>query len=101
MARWSSAPRTAIQSWFSSPENAQPGPRCGYQPRGFDVPEAARWFPVVSGVQAVADLVEQLGPLPGFAHVYWTDYVKGWAQVVPPEGWTDADTARLYQFLHG
>ena len=69
-------------------------------PRGYDVPDAARWFPIVSGVQAVADLVFQLSPPAGFGHVYWTDYVTGWAQVVPPDGWTDADTARLEQFLH-
>jgi uncharacterized membrane protein len=69
------------------------------QPRGYDVPPAARWFPIVSGVQAAADLIDQLSPPPGFGHVYWTDYVKGWAQVVPPEGWTDADTQHLEQFL--
>jgi uncharacterized membrane protein len=33
--------------------------------------------------------------------VPWTDYVAGWAQVVPPEGWTEADTERLEAFLHG
>ncbi|MBV9599025.1 MAG: alpha/beta-hydrolase family protein [Chloroflexi bacterium] len=27
-------------------------------PRGYDVPDAARWFPIVSGVQAVADLID-------------------------------------------
>ncbi|MBV9546946.1 MAG: alpha/beta-hydrolase family protein [Chloroflexi bacterium] len=69
-------------------------------PRGFDVPAGARWFLIVSGVQAVADLVEQLSTPPGFGHVYWTDYVNGWAQAVPPRGWTDADTARLEHFLH-
>ena len=69
------------------------------QPRGFDVPKSARWFPIVSGVQAVADLIDQLGPPPGFGHVYSTDYVNGWARVVPPDGWTDADTERLEQFI--
>jgi uncharacterized membrane protein len=69
------------------------------QPRGYDVPDAARWFPIVSGVQAAADLIYQLSPRPGFGHVYWTDYVKGWAQVLPPDGWTDADTQRLQQLL--
>jgi uncharacterized membrane protein len=71
------------------------------RPRGFDVPEAARWFPIVSGLQAIADQLYQLSPPPGFGHVYWTDYVEGWAQTLPPDGWTDADTRRLEQFLHG
>jgi uncharacterized membrane protein len=70
------------------------------QPRGYDVPSAARWFPIVSGVQAVPDLINQLSTPPGFGHVYWTDYVEGWTRVVAPEGWTDADTERLEQFLH-
>ncbi|MBV9171458.1 MAG: alpha/beta-hydrolase family protein [Chloroflexi bacterium] len=74
--------------------------RSGWTTRGFDVPAGARWFLIVSGVQAVADLVEQLSTPPGFGHVYWTDYVNGWAQAVPPRGWTDADTARLEHFLH-
>ncbi|HEY1307674.1 MAG TPA: alpha/beta-hydrolase family protein [Vicinamibacterales bacterium] len=68
-------------------------------PRGFDVPEAMRWFPIVSGVQAVGDLLNQLGVPPGFGHDYSSEYVKGWASVVPPDGWTDADTERLEQFI--
>jgi uncharacterized membrane protein len=69
------------------------------RPRGFDMPDDMRWFPIVSGVQAVADLLDQLGPPPGFGHDYSTEYVKGWTSVVPPEGWTDADTERLERFI--
>ena len=69
------------------------------QPRGFDVPAAARWLPLASGVQAIADMIYQVSTPPGFGHVYWTDYVKGWAQVLPPDGWTDGDTQRLQQLL--
>jgi uncharacterized membrane protein len=72
------------------------------QPRGYDVPGAARWFPIVSAVQAVADQVHQLSPPPGFGHDYATEYVMGWADVAPPPGWTDSDTRRLEAFLdHG
>jgi uncharacterized membrane protein len=70
------------------------------RPRGFDVPDAMHWFPVVSGVQAVGDLIHQLGVPQGFGHNYSSkDYARGWASVVPPEGWTDADTERLAQFI--
>src|SRR5262249_46040659 len=69
------------------------------RPRGFDVPDGVRWFPIVSAVQAVGDLLDQLGPPPGFGHDYSTEYVKGWASVVPPAGWTDADTERLEHFI--
>ena len=36
----------------------------------------------------------------GVGKNYRLDYVEGWSQVAPPEGWTDADTKRLEQFLH-
>jgi uncharacterized membrane protein len=69
------------------------------RPRGFDVTDRVRWFPIVSGVQAVGDMLDQLAPPPGFGHVYSTDYVEGWVSVAPPDGWTDADTARLEQLV--
>lgn len=69
------------------------------QPRGFDVPDSLRWFPIVSSVQSVGDFLDQLGPPPGFGHDYSTGYVKGWVSVVPPEGWAQADTERLEQFI--
>jgi uncharacterized membrane protein len=69
-------------------------------PRGFDVPDRLRWFPIVSAVQAVGDLLDQLGPPPGFGHVYSTDYVRGWVSVAPPDGWEEADTVRLEQFVN-
>jgi uncharacterized membrane protein len=69
-------------------------------PRGYDVSGDARWFPIVSAVQAAGDLVMQLSTPAGFGHDYATDYVHGWALMVPPEGWTDADTKRLDAFLN-
>jgi uncharacterized membrane protein len=69
-------------------------------PRGFDVPDNVRWFPIVSGVQAMADVLHQLNVPSGFGHVYSTDYVNGWASILPPEGWTREDTERLEQFIH-
>lgn len=73
------------------------------QPRGFDVPDAMHWFPIVSGVQAVGDLLNMLaGVPPGFGHNYSTEeYIKGWASVMSPDGWTDADTERLARFIDG
>jgi uncharacterized membrane protein len=70
------------------------------RPRGFDVPDAIHWFPIVSGVQAVGDLIFQLNVPAGFGHNYSSeDYIRGWASVMPPDGWTDADTERLARFL--
>jgi uncharacterized membrane protein len=70
------------------------------QPRGFDVPSAAGWYPIASAAHAVADMIFQLDTPPGFGHVYSTEYVKGWTSVIPPDGWTEADTARLDAFVY-
>jgi len=74
-------------------------PECMDAPRGFDMPQAARWFPIVSGVQAVSDVLNQLGVPPGFGHNYASEYVGAWASVTSPGGWTPADTGRLEQFV--
>lgn len=70
------------------------------RPRGYDVPERGRWFPIVTGVQGVFDLMAGFGAPPGFGHDYRLDFVEGWTQVAPPSGWTAADTAALEAYLH-
>ncbi|MBS1849169.1 MAG: alpha/beta-hydrolase family protein [Actinobacteria bacterium] len=61
---------------------------------------ARTWFPIVSGVQGVFDLMAGFGAPPGFGHDYRLDYVRAWAQVAPPSGWTDAKTVALEARLH-
>jgi uncharacterized membrane protein len=68
-------------------------------PTGFDVPDRVGWWPIVTWVQTVADLIAGFSTPPGHGHNYATDYVSGWAAVVPPDGWTEADSVRLSQFL--
>ena len=67
-------------------------------PRGFDVPAEAGWFPIVTGVQGVFDLMAGFGAPPGHGHDYRLDYPVAWAAVVAPEGWTDAGTDALIEF---
>lgn len=69
-------------------------------PRGHDVPDRGSWFPIVTGVQGVFDLMAGFGAPPGFGHDYRLDFVRGWGDVVPPDGWTDADSRRLEAHLH-
>jgi uncharacterized membrane protein len=69
-------------------------------PRGPDVPEGAPWFPVVTGVQGVFDLMAGFGAPPGHGHDYRLAYGSAWAQVVPPDGWTADDTVRLDAFVN-
>ncbi len=68
-------------------------------PRGYDVTDRGRWFPFVTWLQGVFDLMAGFSAPPGFGHDYQLDYVRAWADVVPPDGWTATDTTRLEQHL--
>lgn len=68
-------------------------------PLAYDVPGSVGWFPIVTFVQSVGDLVGAFNVPPGHGHNYDVDFVGAWASVLPPDGWTDTDTARLEQFL--
>jgi uncharacterized membrane protein len=69
------------------------------EPRGHGVPPGTGWFPIVSAVQAAADLSFSATLPSGFGHDYRVDYVDAFARVAPPEAWTDDDTARLEAHL--
>lgn len=69
------------------------------EPRGYDVPAEAGWFPIVTGVQGVFDLMAGFSAPPGFGHDYALDYPKAWGDVAPPEGWTAADSVTLERFV--
>jgi uncharacterized membrane protein len=84
----------ALDTFWSRPEWME-------HPRGFDVPDRGRWFPIVTGIQSVFDLMAGFAAPPGFGHDYRLDYVRGFAAIVPPDGWTDADTTALESFLTG
>ncbi len=68
------------------------------EPRGYDVPARAGWFPIVTGVQGVFDLMAGFSAPPGHGHDYAPDYPVAWSGVVPPAGWTDEDTEALEAF---
>ncbi len=40
------------------------------------------------------------GAPPGYGHDYRLDFVEGWSQVAPPDGWTAKDTQALEKLLH-
>ena len=69
------------------------------EPRGNGVPAGTGWFPIVSAVQAAADLSFSAGLPSGFGHDYRVDYADAFARVAPPEGWTDEDIGRLEAYL--
>jgi uncharacterized membrane protein len=67
--------------------------------RGPDVSPGMVWIPFVTFWQVTADLVFSTGVPDGHGHRYGSDYADGWAGVLQPSGWTDADTERLRQLL--
>ena len=69
------------------------------EPRADGVPPDTGWFPIVSAVQAAADLSFAASLPSGFGHDYRVDYVDAFARIAPPDVWTDEDTARLEAYL--
>ena len=68
-------------------------------PKGYDIPARAGWVPIVTGLQEVGDLIAGFSAPSGYGHNYAVDFAAGWAAVVPPQGWTTADTTRLQRHL--
>lgn len=80
--------------WWS-PRLALNRPAWLTEKRGRDVLPSMRWYPFVTFWQLTADLVYSLDVPPGHGHDYGTEEVDAWAEIAPPAGWTDQDTARL------
>jgi uncharacterized membrane protein len=81
-----------VPTMWSEPEWIQ-------DPKGYDIPARAHWFPFVTWAQGVGDLAAGFGAKPGYGHDYSISFVAGWAAVAPPDGWTADDTRRLMEFL--
>jgi alpha/beta hydrolase family protein len=47
--------------------------------QGYDVPTRAGWYPIVTGLQEVADLIAGFSAPSGYGHNYSIDFVVGWA----------------------
>ena len=69
--------------------------------RAPDVSEDMFWIPFVTFWQVTADMAFAVNVPEGHGHHYAADYVDGWAEVVQPDGWTDADTERLRPVIGG
>ncbi|HEX6248602.1 MAG TPA: alpha/beta-hydrolase family protein [Nocardioidaceae bacterium] len=68
-------------------------------PRAPDVSPDMFWIPVVTFWQVSADLPSNYDVPAGHGHRYLELYVDGWTAVARPEGWTEADSARLREEL--
>ncbi|MFO8154506.1 MAG: alpha/beta hydrolase [Pseudomonadota bacterium] len=65
-------------------------------PRGPDVADELRWFPIVTGLQLAVDVIANDTAPPGYGHVYTpAEYIDAWLGVSEPPGWTPEAVARL------
>lgn len=65
------------------------------EPPGPDRAAAMRWYPVVTFWQVSADMTNGQSVPSGHGHNYGDSILDGWVAVLPPPGWTPADTARI------
>lgn len=90
-------PSDPVGSW--SWETIWSRPEWTESPIGYDVPQRVRWFPFITWVQEVADLMAGFSAPPGYGHDYSVDFVGAWATVTQPDDWTSDDTVALSAFL--
>jgi uncharacterized membrane protein len=65
------------------------------EPPGTDRTASMRWYPIITFWQVGADMTNASGVPGGHGHNYGYSVLDGWAAVVPPDGWTPADTERV------
>lgn len=87
---------------FFEPEVFYRTPEWLSGPRGPDVSERLRWYPVVTMLQLLADLAVGDTSPPGYGHVYTAEhYIDAWIEVTNPADWTEEDVQRLKELLAG
>jgi uncharacterized membrane protein len=79
--------------WWS-PDLLLTRPEWLTEPRGDDVVADMRWYPLVTFLQVTADMAVAGQTPVGHGHRYG-HFLEYWAEIVPPTGWTDQDTAAL------
>jgi len=67
--------------------------------RGYDVPSGTLWFPGVTFVQELFDLMAGFSTPPGHGHNYNASIVYGVSGVAAPDGWKAGDSERLSDLL--
>lgn len=65
-------------------------------PRGPDVSDELRWYPVVTFLQLLLDMAVGLAVPIGHGHLYaHAHYIDAWVAVTEPAGWNASEIARL------
>jgi len=69
------------------------------EPRGRGVLETIDWYPLITFFQISADMMDSTNVPYGNGHVYQSHQAGAWAQIIPPQGWTEQDTVRLVDLV--
>ncbi|TKW66014.1 MAG: hypothetical protein DI616_12790 [Paracoccus denitrificans] len=81
---------------FYQPSSLWRAPAWMHEPPAEDVSPDLSFMPVVTQFQLALDMAIALSAPSGHGHSYYAhDYIGPWQAVTQPDGWTDADTARL------
>jgi len=71
------------------------------EPLGSDVDPGMRWMPFVTFWQVTLDMVFSAEVPDGYGHSYGPEAADLWAEILDPEGWTQADTEAVRAALKG
>lgn len=64
-------------------------------PRGPDVSDNLRWYPIVTSLQLAADMAFGIAPA-GYGHEYKAEhYIESWYHLTEPEGWDELSIQKL------
>lgn len=69
------------------------------EPRGADVLDSVRWYPVATFWALTIDLFVAGEAPDGYGHNFRLEYADAWTAVAPPPGWSEADTLVLREAL--
>ena len=71
------------------------------EPLGPDVDPDMRWLPFVTFWQVTMDMVFSTDVPSGFGHTYGPEAVYLWADILQPDGWSDAQSDQVFDTLSG
>lgn len=85
---------------FFDPLSVYRAPEWMHEPRGPDVSPQMRWYPIVSFLQLLVDMMTATTTPMGHGHVYAPQhYIDAWIEVTDVQGWSQADIDRLKAHL--
>jgi uncharacterized membrane protein len=85
---------------FFDPLSVYRAPEWMSEPRGPDVSPQMRWYPIVSFLQLLVDMMTATTTPMGHGHVYAPQhYIDAWIEVTDVQGWSAADIDRLKAHL--